>query len=83
MKWAIELLEFEVSFEVKKALKSHILSHFMAEMTLVPLESDSTWVVFTDSSSNNLGSGTGVILENGSGMVVEFSLRFKFPTTNN
>lgn len=36
-----------------------------------------------DGSSSNQGSGANAILENGTGLVFEFSLRFEFLSTNN
>lgn len=36
-----------------------------------------------DGSSNSYISGASVILDNGSGLIVEVSLRFNFPATNN
>lgn len=82
-KWVIELSTFEVSFAMKNTLKASLFANFLAEMTLMPLEPDHTWVVFMDGSSNSLARGATMILENGLGVVVEVSLRFEFPTTNN
>ena len=36
-----------------------------------------------DGSSNSKGSGTRIIIENNKGIVVEISLGFSFPITNN
>lgn len=40
-------------------------------------------MVSIDRSSNNRGSEVEVILENNCGLMIEVSLRFEFPTTNN
>lgn len=61
-KWVIELSKFEVSFEEMKALKAQLFTDFLAEMTLMPLQPDHTWVAFMDDSSNSMGSVVGLIL---------------------
>lgn len=63
-KCAIEVFEFDVSFEVRKALKYPLFANFLDEMTHIPLEPNHTWLVFTEGSSNSKGSDIGVILEN-------------------
>ena len=45
--------------------------------------SDDRWVVSVDGSSNQLGSGAGVILEGPNGVLIEQSLRFAFKANNN
>lgn len=42
MKWAIELLEIEVSFEASKTLKARLLADYFAKMTHAPLEPNLT-----------------------------------------
>lgn len=64
-------------------LKARLFFDFLAEMTPIPSEPVCIWMVFTNGSSNSLGNGVSVILENDSGMVVEVSSRFKFLTNNN
>ncbi|GAU45099.1 hypothetical protein TSUD_183060 [Trifolium subterraneum] len=41
------------------------------------------WTIFVDGSSNSQGSGAGIILENGDGVLIEVSLGLSFPTKNN
>ncbi|MCI92622.1 gag-pol polyprotein, partial [Trifolium medium] len=41
------------------------------------------WTIFVDGSSNPQGSGAGIILENGEGVLIEVSLELAFHTTNN
>ncbi|XP_068497746.1 uncharacterized protein [Phaseolus vulgaris] len=45
--------------------------------------SDDRWVLSVDGSSNQLGSGAGVILEGPNGVLIEQSLRFAFKASNN
>lgn len=47
-KWSIELSEFDIMFEEKKALKAQTFTNFQAEFTPPTL----IWVVFKDESSN-------------------------------
>ena len=44
---------------------------------------DFRWVLSVDGSSNQQGSGAGVILEGPNGMLIEQSLRFAFKASNN
>lgn len=41
-KWAIQLSEFEVSFDARKALKAQFFVDFLVEMTYMSLELDHT-----------------------------------------
>jgi len=33
MKWSLELSEFDIHYESRKALKAQVFAHFLAEMT--------------------------------------------------
>ena len=46
-------------------------------------ETSSKWVMFVDGSSNLRGSGVGIVLEGPGDLVLEYSLRFNFQTSNN
>lgn len=37
-KWSIEIFEFDVSFEPRKALKAQVFAHFLEKMTSITLE---------------------------------------------
>ena len=41
------------------------------------------WIIFVDGASSTTGSGAGIILENGEGILVEVSMTLSFPTSNN
>ncbi|GAU50523.1 hypothetical protein TSUD_177730 [Trifolium subterraneum] len=83
LKWSLELAEFDISFESRKTLKAQVLADFVAEMTTSTTSEKSKWTIFVDGSSNSQGSGAGIILENGDGVLIEVSLGLSFPTTNN
>ncbi|GAU40178.1 hypothetical protein TSUD_292830 [Trifolium subterraneum] len=65
------------------ALKAQVLADFVAEMTTSTTSEKNKWTIFVDGSSNSQGSGAGIILENGDGVLIEVSLGLSFPTTNN
>ncbi|GAU23378.1 hypothetical protein TSUD_334260 [Trifolium subterraneum] len=83
LKWSLELAEFDISFESRKALKAQVLADFVAEMTTSTTSEKNKWTIFVDGSLNSQGSGAGIILENGDGVLIEVSLGLSFPTTNN
>jgi len=83
MKWSLELSEFNIHFESRKALKAQVFTDFLAEMTFPAEENNEEWNVFVDRSSNSKGSGAGIIIENNKGIIVEISLGLSFPVTNN
>jgi hypothetical protein len=85
LKWSLELSEFDIGYESRKALKAQILADFVAEMTAPASFSEEIdkWTIFVDGSSSSTGAGAGIILENGKGIVIEVSLTLSFPTSNN
>ncbi|CAL0314908.1 unnamed protein product [Lupinus luteus] len=80
--WSVELSQFDIRFEPRTAIKSQVLSDFVAEMT-APVHSEQLWTIYVDGSSNPKGSGAGVLLEDGQGVTIEHSLTFTFQTSNN
>ncbi|XP_061368789.1 uncharacterized protein LOC133311711 [Gastrolobium bilobum] len=82
--WAVELSEFGIIFEARKAIKAQTLADFVVEMTHPRSDlENSWWKLFVDGSSNMRGSGVGIIIENPEGVAVEHSLTLEFPTSNN
>jgi len=57
MKWSLELSEFDIHYESRKALKAQVFANFIAEMTSPTEENKEQWIVFIDGSSNSKGSG--------------------------
>lgn len=56
----------------------------MAELTIEQAEEEVIcWTLFVDGSFNVKGSGAGVILQGPNGKVLEQSLHFDFPASNN
>ncbi|XP_050876397.1 uncharacterized protein LOC127080113 [Lathyrus oleraceus] len=85
LKWSLELSEFDIQYESRKALKAQALADFVAEMTHCPTPAESAhkWTIFVDGASSTSGSGAGIILENEEGILIEVSLALAFPTSNN
>ena len=63
LKWFLELSEFDIKYEIRKALKAQVLADFVAERTspASPIEAHK-WTVFVDRASSSTGSGEGIIL---------------------
>ena len=56
IQWAIELSEFDVRYQPRSAIKSQVLTDFIAEFTpshyeLDGMEAIETWVIHVDGSS--------------------------------
>ncbi|XP_061356200.1 uncharacterized protein LOC133300639 [Gastrolobium bilobum] len=86
MAWAVELSEFDIAFENRKAIKSQALADFIRELTSIQKESltnPDTWKIYLDGSSNSKGSRAGVIIENPERVSVEYSMQMNFETPNN
>ena len=47
------------------------------------MESGSQWSLSVDGSSNQQGSGAGIVLEGPDGVLIEQALRFAFKASNN
>lgn len=56
---------------------------FIVEITSTIQKLASTWVIFTDGSSNRRGSGIDLILDNTVYLVIEVFILFEFSITNN
>ncbi|XP_027171595.1 uncharacterized protein LOC113771181 [Coffea eugenioides] len=72
-KWAVELGEYDLSYEPRTAIKAQALADFLAELT------------FTEGPESTSASaeGAGLLLEGPQGEVCSYALRFGFPATNN
>nr|XP_025677640.1 uncharacterized protein LOC112777478 [Arachis hypogaea] len=80
--WSIELSQFQIKFEPRNAIKAQALADFIAEMT--PRNSTpKSWKLHVDGSSNITSGGARVILESQNGVVIEQSVRYEFPVSNN
>ncbi|XP_057746519.1 uncharacterized protein LOC130965775 [Arachis stenosperma] len=80
--WSIELSQFQVRFEPRNAIKAQALTDFIAEMTPIK-PTPEPWKLHVDGSSNSTHGGAGIILENQNGIIIEQSIRYDFPVSNN
>ena len=68
VKWAFELTQFDILYQLRTAIKEQALADFIVEFTF-PLEEDwdgqkepPKWKLFVDGSSNENGSGAELML---------------------
>ena len=74
VRWAVELSEFDVQFEPRGPIKGQVYADFVVELSSTAIhqdEGDFQWVLSVDGSSNQQGSGVGVILEGPNGLLIE------------
>ncbi|XP_068462251.1 uncharacterized protein [Phaseolus vulgaris] len=86
VKWAVELLEFDIKYEPRGPIKGQIFADFVVELSSETVQNAGDgfrWVLSMDGSSNQLGSGAGIILEGPNGVLIEQSLRFAIKASNN
>nr|KYP65119.1 hypothetical protein KK1_011347 [Cajanus cajan] len=83
MAWSIELSEFDITFEPRGPIKSQCMADFVNELQPKGQFVSDLWTMHVDGSSNNQGSGAGIILEAPTGLILEQSLRFAFKASNN
>ena len=87
VRWAVELSEFDIQYEPRGSIKGQVHAEFVAELSPGgdPQEAElgSQWMLSVDGSSNQQGSGAGIILEGPNGVLIEKALRFAFKTRNN
>ncbi|XP_060170294.1 uncharacterized protein LOC132601202 [Lycium barbarum] len=93
-KWAIELSEFDITYQPRNAIKSQILADFVAnfssKLTLeVEKETITTsgsffgiWTLYTDGATNESGSRLGLVLKVPSGEIVRQAIKFPKITNN-
>ncbi|GKV13754.1 hypothetical protein SLEP1_g24737 [Rubroshorea leprosula] len=65
IKWAVELGEFEITFQQRSAIQAQALPNFIVECTPCPSTSNSKpndWTLYVDGASSSKGSGAGALL---------------------
>ncbi|GKV18385.1 hypothetical protein SLEP1_g28780 [Rubroshorea leprosula] len=86
IKWAVELGEFEITFQQRSAIRAQALADFIVECTSYPSTSNpepNEWTLYVDGASNSKGSGAGAFLIGPEGYRSEHALKFNFDATNN
>jgi len=87
VRWAVELSEFDIQYEPRGSIKGQVYADFVVELSpggdSQEVESRPQWMLSVDGSSNQQGSGAGIILEGLNGVLIEQALRFAFKASNN
>ncbi|GKV51226.1 hypothetical protein SLEP1_g57895 [Rubroshorea leprosula] len=86
IKWAVELEEFEITFQQRSAIRAQALTDFIVECTPCPSTSNpepNDWTLYVDGASSSKGSGAGTLLIGPEGYRSEHGLKFNFDATNN
>ncbi len=87
-KWVVELSQFDIHFVPRTAIKSHVLTDFMADWTMPDNKSDNqgdneTWIMAFDGALNSQGAGAGFILTSPSEDQFKHAIHLNFRATNN
>jgi len=73
--WAVELSEFDIQYEPRGSIKGQIYVDFLAKLSPggdpQEVELGSQSMLSVDGSSNQQGSGAGIILEGPNGVLIE------------
>ncbi|XP_038690528.1 uncharacterized protein LOC119989207 [Tripterygium wilfordii] len=95
IKWAVELSEYDITYQPRTAIKSQVLADFVVDFApSTQLEADKellcmvdqapkVWTLYVDGSSNVRGSGLGIVLISPEGSVIQRAVRCGFHATNN
>ncbi|XP_075515898.1 uncharacterized protein LOC142550705 [Primulina tabacum] len=81
VKWTTELIEYDIQYELRTAIKTKALADFLAET--VHHEDEHPWKVYADGSSSKDGSGVGLVLISPAGDKVKLIVRLDFRASNN
>ena len=84
VRWAVELSEFDVQYMPRGPIKGQVYANFVVELSSEDAhqeEANFRWVLSVDGSSNQQGSGAGVIFKNR--LLIEQALRFAVKANNN
>nr|XP_027119419.1 uncharacterized protein LOC113736576 [Coffea arabica] len=89
-KWAIELGEYDITYESRTAIKAQALADFLAKLTfpvsqnVILAETEpQKWILYVDGSSTNDGSGADLLLKDPHGKTCSYALRSDFAASNN
>ncbi|KAL0411265.1 UNVERIFIED_CONTAM: hypothetical protein Slati_3716200 [Sesamum latifolium] len=82
VKWAIELGEYDISYQPRSLIKIQALAELVQEATFTE-GSKGHWLLYVDDSSTLTGSGAGIVLTSLEGDELEYALHFDFKASNN
>ena len=85
-KWAIKLLQFDITYKPRRAINSQVLADFVAEWTEAELPKEyvtySNWIMHSDGSKMLAGLGAGVVLTSPIGDTVQYILQILYMQPN-
>jgi ribonuclease HI len=85
--WAVEIGQYDVEFDPRRAIKSQVLADFIAEWTDSDVRGISDlpdhWVMYFDGSYTLKGVGAGVVLIPPEGDMLKYAIQIEFFATNN
>ena len=81
--WSVELLEFNIQYEPRMAIKAQALADFLAKMMDNMNSPEPRWTLHVDGASSSKGSGAEAILKKEGEIIIELSIKFDFPVSNN
>jgi hypothetical protein len=84
-KWMFVLLEFDIRYQLVKAVKGQALADLIVERinTNIATLSVRAWAMYFDGSACEDGCGIGILLVSPRGVTYSFSIRLPAPCTNN
>ena len=66
VRWAVELSEIDIQYEPSGSIKGQVYADFVVQLSPEgeqEVEAGSQWLLSVDGSSNQQGSGAGIVLE--------------------
>ncbi|XP_073121733.1 uncharacterized protein [Henckelia pumila] len=81
VKWTVELGEYDIEYQPRKAIKAQALSDFLTEVATFGQEE--VWRVFVNGASSIGGSGVGVILVLPNHEKIKIAVKLDFQASNN
>ena len=86
-KWALELMGHDITYAPHMAIKSRVLTEFVAEWTetqlpVAPVDQEVRVMCF-DGSLMKTGAGVGLIFISPHGVRMSYAVRMHFPASNN
>jgi ribonuclease HI len=86
-KWALELMGQNITYALCSAIKSQVLTDFVAEWTEIQTTPTSieheTWTMYFDSLVMKEGAGVGPVFISPLGVHMQYMVRLHFPASNN
>jgi RNase H len=81
--WALELSKFDISFHPRTALKSQILTDFIADYSGLKRSKEDEWALYVDEASSQQGSRAGIVMTSLQGDMLNYTLHLMYYVTNN